>query len=120
MAKQRIIHLIDDLDGGTADETIRFAIDEQIYEIDLSVANARELRRTFKRYQEGGRKIRPVKLLAAGERPTRPRRRASNGDAARVREWAKAHGYGVQPSGRVPNAILDLYREATRSVSAAA
>ena len=36
--------LEDDLDGGPADETIRFGLDGAYYEIDLSSANAARLR----------------------------------------------------------------------------
>ncbi|MDN3243031.1 histone-like nucleoid-structuring protein Lsr2 [Glycomyces tritici] len=108
MAKQRVIHLIDDLDGTTADETLRFAIDEQVYEIDLSATHANELRRVLSRYQAKGRKLGRARLLAPGERPRR--RRNTSGESARVREWAKRNGYGVQPYGRVPNTILELYK----------
>ncbi|WP_205326946.1 Lsr2 family protein [Glycomyces sp. YM15] len=116
MAKQRIIHLIDDLDGTTADETLRFAVDEQVYEIDLSTAHANELRRVLSRYQVKGRKLGRARLLAPGERPKR--RRVTNGEPARVREWAKRNGYGVQPYGRVPKPILELYRADTAGAAA--
>ncbi|WP_443098148.1 Lsr2 dimerization domain-containing protein, partial [Terrabacter aerolatus] len=36
MAQQKIVTLIDDLDGTEAAETVTFAIDGGIYEIDLS------------------------------------------------------------------------------------
>ena len=43
MAKQIIHKLVDDLDGGDADETVKFALDGVQYEIDLSKANAGEI-----------------------------------------------------------------------------
>lgn len=112
MAKQRIIHLIDDLDGGTADETIRFAIDEQVYEIDLSAVHAKELRATLDRYQERGRRLGRARLLAPGERPKGPRQRGGNGEHSRARAWAKQNGYPIQPQGRVPKAIIERYQQA--------
>jgi hypothetical protein len=48
--------MMDDLDGSQADETVRFAVDGNTYEIDLSEKNAAEMRRTFDRYIEHARK----------------------------------------------------------------
>lgn len=36
--------LIDDLDGGEADETVAFAVDGRSYEVDLSAKSAAKLR----------------------------------------------------------------------------
>src|SRR3954447_14543331 len=44
MAKHTQVILIDDLDGGEANETVAFAIDGTSYEIDLSDGNAKRLR----------------------------------------------------------------------------
>ena len=40
MAKETVIKLVDDLDGGVAHETVWFGLDGQTYEIDLSSKNA--------------------------------------------------------------------------------
>ena len=40
MAQKVKIILVDDLDGGSADETVRFGLDGVSYEIDLSADNA--------------------------------------------------------------------------------
>ena len=47
MARKVQITLEDDLDGGPADETLRFALDGVTYEIDLSEANAARMRATL-------------------------------------------------------------------------
>ena len=44
MAQRVQVILEDDYDGGTADETVAFAIDGAEYEIDLSSKNAASLR----------------------------------------------------------------------------
>jgi hypothetical protein len=44
MAQKVNIILVDDLDGGSADENVRFGLDGVSYEIDLSSAHAAELR----------------------------------------------------------------------------
>ena len=44
MAQRVEVVLIDDVDGGHADETVSFALDGVSYEIDLSDKNAKKLR----------------------------------------------------------------------------
>ena len=116
MAKERVVQLIDDLDGSNADETVRFALDENIYEIDLTSANARRLRTTLDRYRERGRRVGRVRLLAPGQRPKR-RTRTSNGEQAAARVWAGQNGYPIQPVGQVPKVIMAEYR-ASKAASA--
>jgi hypothetical protein len=55
MAKTVIVKLIDDIDGGDADETVHFGIDGRTYEIDLNAANAAKLRSALQLYVEKGR-----------------------------------------------------------------
>ena len=40
MARKVQVHLLDDIDGGKADETLKFALDGTNYEIDLSAKHA--------------------------------------------------------------------------------
>ena len=56
MAQKVKIILVDDLDGGSADETVRFGLDGVSYEIDLSAANASELRSAVERFVNHARK----------------------------------------------------------------
>ena len=66
MAKQIIHKLVDDLDGGDAEETVKFALDGIQYEIDLSDANAKKLRDVFAPYvAAGGFARRPLGDVAA-------------------------------------------------------
>jgi len=44
MAQRTQVILIDDIDGGKADETVTFALDGTTYQIDLSTYHAGELR----------------------------------------------------------------------------
>ena len=57
MAKQIIHKLVDDLDGGDAEETVKFALDGIQYEIDLSDKNAAKLRDVFAPYVAAGSKV---------------------------------------------------------------
>jgi len=47
MAQKVKIILVDDLDEGSADETVRFGLDGVSYEMDLSTANAESLRKAL-------------------------------------------------------------------------
>jgi hypothetical protein len=49
MAQKVTVLLVDDLDGGPADETVSFSLDGVSYEIDLSAANATSFRDSLAR-----------------------------------------------------------------------
>jgi hypothetical protein len=105
MVQRRIIELLDDLDGGRADETVEFSLDGSDYEIDLSADNAKILRATLEPYLSGARHIstgRPS--LAAWEH-------AADADESHlIREWARARGLDVSTRGRIPAYLKEAYR----------
>lgn len=106
MAQKVKIILVDDLDAGSADETVRFGLDGSQYEIDLSTDNAKNLRAALKPFLDAGRKV--------GGRTGRPRSAGSarNNEAAQIREWARNNGYTVSERGRVNSEIIEAYRAA--------
>ena len=59
---QRVV-LIDDLDGSEGAETIRYTVDGQEYEIDLSKANARKFRTVLQPYLDKSRPVEPEPAL---------------------------------------------------------
>src|SRR5690348_10916503 len=65
MAQKVTVELEDDLTGGPADETVRFAIEGTSYEIDLSATNAAAFHTLLAPYLEHARK-------AGRHRPARP------------------------------------------------
>ncbi|MFJ9567235.1 Lsr2 family protein [Streptomyces fuscichromogenes] len=109
MAQKVQVLLVDDLDGGEADETVTFALDGKTYEIDLTTANADKLRGLLDAYVKGGRRT--------GGRASggRGKARAASGgsqDTAQIRAWAKENGYEVNDRGRVPATIRQAYEDA--------
>jgi len=98
-----IVHLVDDLDGGQAAETVAFALDGVGYEIDLSTKNAKALRSDLSKWTAHARKPRK----SAGGR----RRGASrpSSDAATIRVWAHENGVTVPARGRIPAAVVEQY-----------
>ena len=93
MAKTVIVKLTDDIDGGDADETVRFSLDGRSYEIDLSAANATKLRGALGPYVEnarvdggGGRSRSPRASSVPAEKTLYSQ--LSTDEKARFRTWA--------------------------------
>ena len=57
MAQRTHTLLTDDVDGGEAAETVRFALDGVEYEIDLNEQHARELRESLTVFVEAARRV---------------------------------------------------------------
>ncbi|WP_327067542.1 Lsr2 family protein [Kitasatospora sp. NBC_01250] len=116
MAQRVQVILEDDLDGGSADETVTFALDGVAYEIDLKSGNAEKLRGLLAPYVEKGRK-QSGRLTSArrsgGRAAARPA--AGSADTAKIRTWAKDNGYNVNDRGRVPSNVREAYEAANVS-----
>ncbi len=110
VAKQIIHKLVDDLDGGDADETVKFALDGVQYEIDLSSNNAAKLREVFAPYAERGSKVGRGGVVVGGRaargRGTATADREQN---KAIRAWAKKAGKDISDRGRIPQEIVDDY-----------
>src|SRR5580698_4883601 len=107
MAQRIQTLLIDDLDGGQADGTVRFGLDGTHYEIDLSAAHSQELRKALERYLAHARRTGGTAKSAA-----RGRRGGGAVDTAKVREWAKEQGIEIKDRGRVPADVVEQYKTA--------
>jgi hypothetical protein len=108
MAQRVTVALEDDLDGGPAEETVRFAFGGSDYEIDLSKKNARAFRKQLAPFIEHARK-------AGRGQPRRPARTAASrqrtGD---IRAWAKDHGIAISERGRIPANVVEQYHAAAK------
>lgn len=116
MAQKTQVTLIDDIDGSQADETLRFSLGRDTYEIDLSKSNAKKLRDALNSYVSAGRRVgggrgRPATRAAATRGRGRGRAAASTGSAtpADVRAWAKSRGIKVNERGRISADIVAKY-----------
>jgi nucleoid-associated protein Lsr2 len=108
MATKTTIVLVDDLNGQPADTTLRFGLDAREYELDLTDANAQELRELVGRYISAGRKVSGRRRKSAA--PAKPTFAAV--DPAAVRAWAKGKGINVSPRGRIKADVIEAYRAA--------
>ncbi len=104
MAQRVQIILEDDYDGGTADETVSFAIDGAEYEIDLSQQNAAGLRDALAPWLAHARKT-----GGRRKRGSQPEEAASTSD---LRPGAQAKGHDVSSRGRVSAEVREAYEQA--------
>jgi hypothetical protein len=110
MAQKVQVVLVDDLDGGPADETVTFSLDGVSYEIDLSHDNAAVFRDAMAAYVGHGRRIGSARRTAS-----RPSGRGKGGavdNPAQIRDWAKAQGIAVNERGRISADVAAKYHEA--------
>src|SRR2546423_15497412 len=105
MAQKVTVELEDDLDGGPADETVRFGVDGSDYEIDLSTKNAAELRRKLAPFIDHARKA----GRGASRRPgrTASRREGRGG----IRGRAKGQGDGVSRRRGRPGRGVEQHKD---------
>jgi hypothetical protein len=104
---------IDDIDGGAAEGTVRFALDGTEYEIDLNAKHSEELRSALGRYVTHARKV-----GGSARRAGRTAGRASRGagsvlNTTEIRNWARENGYDIKDRGRVPADLVAKYQAAT-------
>jgi Lsr2 len=112
MAQRVQIVLEDDLDGGTAAETVTFGLDGVNYEIDLSDKNADKLRDEFATWigharRSGGRRSTGRRAPSSGSGSASRR-----GDLSAVRAWARQNGHQVSDRGRIPASVQAAYDKA--------
>jgi Lsr2 len=105
MAQRTITQLLDDIDGSTAAESVQFGLDGKSYSIDLSDENANRLREGLSRYVSNAQLI-----TSNNSKPKAAKKPARNSeDVQKIREWAKANGYEVNPRGRISQEINQKY-----------
>lgn len=112
MAQKVKIILEDDLEGGAADETVRFGLDGGLYEIDLSSKNAAKLRDAIRPYAAKGRR---VQARSSRSNSGKGAGQVRNPETALIRTWAKQNGYNVSDRGRIHQEVQDAYYEAKKN-----
>ena len=112
MAQKIQTLFVDDIDGGEAQGTVRFALDGADYEIDLSAEHSDELHKALTNYITHARKVGG----AQRQRAARGRRSTANSiDTPKVREWAKQNGFDIKERGRVPADVVEKYQASARA-----
>jgi hypothetical protein len=107
MAQKIQTLFIDDIDGGAAEGTVRFALDGTDYEIDLSSKHSEELHDALRKYVEHARKVSGTARRSGARAGRRP-----NVDTGAVRAWARENGHDIKDRGRVPADLVAKYQAA--------
>jgi len=107
MAQRVTVALEDDMDGGPADETVRFGVGTTEYEIDLSEKNAARLRARLAPFVEHARRA------GRGQPRRSARTGASRQHSADVRAWALGQGITISERGRIPASVAAQYEAAS-------
>lgn len=112
MARKVQVVIEDDVDGGTAEETVSFALDGRSYEIDLNEKNASALREALAPWIAAGRRAggSTRSTEARPARAARPARRSH--DTADIRRWAADEGIPVSSRGRISADLRAKYEAA--------
>jgi hypothetical protein len=110
MARKVEVHLIDDLDGSAAEESVKFALDGMNYEIDLSKKNASKLRHALDTYIKAAQKVgrAPSHRVVTRGRGTSSAKSDREQNQA-IREWAQRKGLEVSPRGRISRSVIEQY-----------
>ncbi len=108
MAQEITVALEDDLNGGPADETVRFGLGSTEYEIDLTTKNATALRNQLAPF------IRHARRAARRQSHRSGRTSSSRERSTDIRAWAKEAGITVSDRGRIPVSVVEQYEAAAK------
>jgi hypothetical protein len=112
MAQKTIVELVDDLDGGKADESLTFALDGVEYAIDLSTKNAARLRDSLAEFVGHGRRVGGRKQRGTGTTQTPVRAGGDKAQNQAIREWARSNGKQISDRGRIPADLIAEFQAA--------
>lgn len=102
----RRIVLVDDVTGEEGAESVTFALDGQVYEIDLGPDSRVTLAGALAPFIAAGRRVR-----LGVNTPATPIRKppARDWDPVQVRAWANAHNVPITSRGRIPGPVVEQY-----------
>ena len=112
MAQKVQVILVDDFDGGEADETVSFALDGISYEIDVSEANAEAIREALAPWLGHARRVGGRSTVRSRSSAVKSRPAAERTDLSDVRSWARENGFQVSDRGRVSSEVRAAYEAA--------
>lgn len=106
--RKEIVHLVDDIDGSEAAETVTFAVDGIGYTIDLSEQHVVAFRESFDEWIGSATKV--GRAVIGGRTVAPAQGRARREETQKIREWAHEHGVQVADRGRISAIVLAAYR----------
>ena len=119
MAQVTEVRLVDDLDGGNADESVDFTVDNKRYQMDLSEKNAARLREILAPFIAAARRAGGSTTTRTRRSTTAARPSGAGAETAAIREWAGANGFSVSARGRIAASVREAYENRAATASAA-
>lgn len=119
----KVITLVDDFDGKPIPEgegtTVRFSLNDDWYEMDLSAANVAKLEKLMSPWTDKAVSIEPPRPEPVS-RPVKATTRTKVPGQGRdyldsVRRWARENGKQVADRGRIAASIVEAYEAAKQS-----
>jgi hypothetical protein len=111
MARKVQVRLLDDLDGTTAEETLKFGLDGINYEIDLNAQHADELRAGLARYVLKARRLGRERVAVSSPTRAVTSTAASRDQNRAIREWARTKGIELSERGRIPAHVVQQFED---------
>lgn len=116
ITEKLVLDMADDLTGEDISEgggrTVRLGLgtptEFEIYELELTTANEKELRDFLGRYKAAARRVKPE-----------PVKRAARTGASdfEIRKWARAEGFDVPARGRIADEIRAAYKSRNKAAA---
>jgi hypothetical protein len=113
MPVKTVVQILDSVDGKELDpdtKPLRIQLDRKAWELYLSDQNREKLQAALERFTKNEPEM--TAQAFADSRKTKPTAKADPEQLARIREWARGHGFDVAPRGRVAQHIQDAYHAA--------
>lgn len=105
MARRTTVELVDDIDGGKADETIEFSVNGKSWAIDLNAENAQRFYAALSEWQQHARR-------GGSSRASSTTRKRDPEYLAKIRTWARENGHEVSDRGRISQKVEAAYLDA--------
>jgi hypothetical protein len=110
VARKVQVHLLDDIDGAAADETLKFGLDGVNYEIDVCAKHADRLRKDLAKFILNGRRLGRGGISSVRRgRATGTTGRSDRVPNQAIRDWAKRKKIQLSDRGRIPANVIAQY-----------
>jgi len=108
MAQKVIRELVCDITGAPAEETVQFAVGNDVYEIDLASEPLADFRSALGGFIESGRKVGKLNVAGNGHktRSSGAKPGSNREHLAAVRAWLRQQGETVNDRGRIAAPLM--------------
>ncbi|MEU9050081.1 Lsr2 family protein [Streptomyces sp. NPDC048384] len=114
MAQTVRVRLVDDIDGGEAQETVSFTFDGKPREIELSYENAAKFRQMMQPWMEASRPAKADNIAVKGAPAPTLTQAQQREEGVAIRAWCEKNHLPVNKLGRIPAMTRKAWEQHTR------